>query len=98
MKKNLTSLIFAALTSISLAQNKSEKSSKTNENIYTSLRPSDLQPAVFSSQNELNEKIEDKKNKTLLLIKENKDDTLKLRIYREQLWRFENAIVLEPRK
>jgi len=99
MKKNLILFVFLLLVAVSEAQERSDKSKQVvNENIYTSIQPADLQPAVFSSQKELDEKIQDKKNKTIALIKANQNDTLKVRVYREQLWRFENAIVSEPGK
>jgi hypothetical protein len=95
LKKNIFFLfIFFALTSQIVAQEKSNAVSKPNNpNLYTSLKPNDVQPAVFSSQAELNAKIQDKKDKIQALIAANVNDSVKLKYYREELWRFENAIV-----
>ncbi len=99
MKKTallFTFLWFAALLS---AQDNSSTSKKISpENIYTSIKPADGQPAVFNTHEELTAKIQDKKDKTILLIKENQTDPAMVKIYREQLWRFENAVVLEVPK
>lgn len=81
------------------AQNVNSKSKKAEtENIYTALMPKDGQPAVFNSKAELDAKIADKKNGIINLIKANEKDTEKVKYYREELWRFENAIVKEPGK
>lgn len=99
MKKSLLLAIsLFAFSTITLAQVKSTDNKVIKENIYTSLKPADGQPAVFSSQEELNGKLQDKKDKTILLIKENEKDPVQVKMYREQLWRFENAIVQEPKK
>ena len=99
MKKKLI-LFFASLSMATaiVGQDKSINSNKTIiGNIYTSLKPLDEQPAVFSSQADLDAKIQDKKNKTVQLISDNKNDPDLVKKYREQLWRFENAIVLKSK-
>lgn len=67
------------------------------ENIYTSLKPIDGQGAVFNTKEELDAKVQDKKDKMLALIKENANDPIKVKTYREELWRFENAVVQAPK-
>jgi len=96
MKKSILFLIvFFGFASVIIAQDKSKPDS---ENIYTALRPADGNPVVFNSQEELNAKIEAKKKNILTLIKENSGDTAQVRILREQLWRFENAVVKPVKK
>jgi len=99
MKVKIVLFVLFALTSRMLAQEKTaENKIAVPENIYTSLRPADAQPAVFSSQEQLNTCIQDKKNKTIALIRENEKDPVKVKVYREQLWRFENAVVKSSAK
>lgn len=101
MKK--AKLIVLALTLISLtgfSQNAAKvKTVKSGtEDIFTPLKPADASPAVFSSKQEMDTKLTDKKNSTLDLIRQNKDNPETVKQLREQLWRFENAIVIEPKK
>ena len=65
---------------------------------YTALKPVDSKPAVFNSQDELNSKMQSKKENMIALIKANESDPIKVKYYREELWRFENAIVQPPKK
>ncbi len=94
MKKNI--FLFIACVSFATIAVAQDRTIKTSETIYTSLKPADGNPAVFSSQEELNAKVEMKKNNVKALIKENSADTAQVRLLREQLWRFENAIVKKP--
>ena len=87
MKIILVLITFFFCSNLCLSQ------SSTKENIYTSLKPADGKPVVFNSQEELNAKIESKKNNVITLIKDNASDTGQVRLLREQLWRFENAVV-----
>jgi hypothetical protein len=98
MKKPIIlALVFMAFGFIGLAQNKTTSGKMAQEgSVYTSLKPADAQPAVFSSKEELDSKIQDKKNRTLEQIKLHADDPVKVKALREQLWRFENAIVQLP--
>ncbi len=90
-------ILFAILsfTSLTFAQ---ENKKPQQEVIYTPLKPADGTPAVFTTQEELNAKVPVKKTNLLNLIKENSTDTAQVRMLREQLWRFENAIVKAPKK
>jgi hypothetical protein len=100
MNKNVL-LLFVGLsiTSLSNAQDRSTENKKAgSENIYTSLKPADGTPAFFSSQEDLNAKVPGKKSALLNLIKENAGDTAQVRMLREQLWRFENAIIKPANK
>lgn len=63
------------------------------EDILTSIPPTDMSPVVFTTQEELELKLNDKILNVKALIIENKDNPERLRYYREELWRFENAIV-----
>jgi hypothetical protein len=82
----------------SIAQiNSATVSKKPAENpvtdIYTSIKPADGNPVIFSSQEELESKIQSKKDNILGMIRQNASDTAKVRYLRQELWRFENAIV-----
>ena len=87
-----------AVIQLSNAQDNSKADKKTTGNkVYTSLKPNDVQPAVFSSKEEYNAKFQDKKDRIITLIT-NENDSVKVIRYREELWRLENAIIQEPRK
>ena len=66
---------------------------QTNETILQSIRPADESPAVFASQAELDEKQGFKIDNIKKQIMENRDNPLKVAMYRKELWRMENAIV-----
>lgn len=97
MKKiSLLILVFISTTFVSVAQDgKTTTKKNVEESIYTSLKPADGQGAVFNSKEEMQAKIQDKKDKMIGLIKENANDPVKVKQYREELWRFENAVVKE---
>jgi hypothetical protein len=59
----------------------------------TSLKPTDASPATFSSQEELDKTVPMKIAKIKEMIKAEKNDE-RIKILREDLWRFENAVVL----
>ena len=63
------------------------------ENILTSIKPVDGQPAVFSNQVDLENKVGLKIEEIKKMILENRNDTVKVNHLRQELWRFENAIV-----
>lgn len=95
MKTNFILFFACVLPSFSFAQNKSVKinnKSKT-ENIFTSLKPLDGLGYVFSSQEDLNNSVPGKKNYVISQIVKNEKDSLKVIMLREELWRFENAVV-----
>lgn len=98
---NKISLLFIGLiasVSVSMAQNNSASPKKVgSDDIYTSLRPADGQGAVFNTKEELDAKVQDKKDKMISMIKANAADTAAVRQLRYELWRFENAIVA-PKK
>ena len=89
--------IFLSLGAFSQTPATGKTSTKTTEEIYTPLKPKDGSPAVFSSKSDLEAKKQSKIDATLELIKKNKDKPELVLQYREQLWRFENAIVVEPK-
>ncbi len=96
MKKSF--LLFSALMTFSLvglSQNNANTSvKKSTETIYTSLKPSDASPATFSSKELLDAKVPDKKQAILDQIKQNRSNPAMVKKLREDLWRFENAIVV----
>lgn len=63
------------------------------EDILTSIKPADGQPAVFSNQVDLENKVDSKIEEIKKMILENRNDAVKVNHLREELWRFENAIV-----
>lgn len=98
-KTRLLTMALAFMSLLSFSQNKTPVKSQTisQEEILTSLKPMDASPAVFSSQKELEEKKQSKINATHDLIRQNKNNPKLVLQYREQLWRFENAIVVESK-
>jgi hypothetical protein len=102
MKKThliLLALVFMSLVGFSqnAAGKPSTKATQT-EDIYSPLKPADASPAVFSSKEEMQSKLQDKKYNTIELIRQNKDNPEQVKQLREQLWRFEHAIVIEGNK
>jgi len=89
MKKMILTLALGLTSMVVVAQSSSE---------ITSLKPLDESPAVFSSQAEMDEKKSEKIAKMKVMIRENEGDEEKIKQLREELWRFENAIVVEPKK
>jgi len=96
-KINLLFLALIASVSVATAQNNSPGGKTGNGDIYTSLKPADGQGAVFNTKEELDAKVQDKKDKMILMIRENANDTAMVRQLRYELWRFENAVVV-PKK
>jgi hypothetical protein len=97
--KHIICLAFIFLSCVGISQTPTpgKTQEKTAEEIYTSLKPKDGAPAVFSSKAELDAKKQSKIHATLDLIRLNKNNPALLLQYRETLWRFENAIVAEPK-
>jgi hypothetical protein len=83
--------------SFAIAQENSASPKKTavNPDIYTSIRPADGNPAVFHNKQELESKVQFKKDNIIEMIKQNASDTAKVRFLRQELWRFENATVIK---
>jgi hypothetical protein len=98
-KTHLLTVALLFLSLLSFSQNKTpvRTNSSTQEEILTPLKPLDASPAVFSSAQELEAKKQGKINATRDLIRKNKNNAKLVVQYREQLWRFENAIVVEPK-
>ena len=75
------------------AQTEKKIEEKNSNDIFTALKPENPTPVVFNSQEELDNKkafkIENIKNQ----IRENINDTAKVRLLRYEIWRFENAVV-----
>lgn len=65
---------------------------------HKAIKPADASPYVFTTQEELNAKKQDKLNATHDLIEQNKDNPAKVKELRMNLWRLENAVVAEPKK
>ncbi len=95
MKKK--SLIVATLLTLSMfgvAQNKTVDNKKSEANIYTSIKPADATPYTFGTQAEMDAKQQNKKGVILSEIKANANKPEKLKTLREELWRVENAVII----
>ena len=96
MKKTAFLAITVCLLSISANAQDASKSNQNGKDVYTSLKPADATPAVFPTEQEMKEKKAFKMENIKLQIKENLNDTFKVRLLRYELWRFENAVVKTP--
>jgi hypothetical protein len=97
MKKILLAL---ALFSGGIAMNQAygQESVKTEQNpLLTSIKPADGKPATFSSQTDLENTVPAKIAAIKEEILKTPNDTVRVNHLRQQLWRFENAIVIENR-
>lgn len=65
--------------------------------LLTSLKPADGKPATFSSQTELENTVPAKIAAINEEILKTPNDTVRVNYLRQQLWRFENAVVIENR-
>lgn len=97
MKKTTIILSILAMSSGIYAQTETTSNSNSVEltegNLFQSIKPVDGQPVVFPTQEELDAKIDDKIEKIKQQLTENKDNPEKVLYLKEELWRFENAIV-----
>ena len=89
MKKLATALGLFLLTIPSFAQE--------NNEILTPIKPADAAPATFMSQEHMDEKKAGKIDAIKQEILANQDDLKKVNALREKLWRFENAIIVQPK-
>ncbi|MFT5602638.1 MAG: Skp family chaperone for outer membrane protein [Flavobacteriales bacterium] len=88
MKKVIFTIAMAVIASTTFAQTQTKEKTE-----ITSIKPVDGSPVVFSSQEELDAKIDDKIEKIKVQIRANANDPKKVEYLRMELWRFENAIV-----
>jgi len=98
-KRKTFAILFVMFALLTFAQTSSDGIIRGNANpneIYTPLKPADGKGAVFNTQAELNSKIQSKKDNMIAMINANINDPVKVKYYREELWRFENAIVQTP--
>jgi len=95
--KKTTLLLFACLTVSTVINAQDSKTKSTSQSIYTALKPVDAKPYVFGSQQELNDKQANKKGVVLSEIKANENNPEKLKTLREELWRIENATVINKK-
>lgn len=100
MKKVLLFAIFGFVinsSSVSFSQTTPVYPPVRNEAVQstevTSLKPIDASPATFSSQEELDKIVPVKIAKIKEMIKAEKNNE-RIQLLREDLWRFENAVVL----
>ncbi|MBK7130432.1 MAG: hypothetical protein IPM74_10175 [Crocinitomicaceae bacterium] len=97
MKKTLIilSLLFGGMT---IHQAYAQETVQTEQNpILTGIKPADGQPVTFSSQAELDSTVPGKISALKEEILKNANDSVRVNYLRQQLWRFENAIVVETR-
>lgn len=65
----------------------------TNSDLFKSIKPEDGQPVVFANQAELDGKVEDKIQNMKQQLVENRNNPEMVIYLKQELWRFENAIV-----
>ena len=95
----MVSFILASFSTFAQSEAKSDTNNKAEySEILTSIKPVDESPAVFPTQEELDEKIADKIDKIKQLIIENRENPIAVEQLRKDLWRFENAVVIELKK
>jgi transcription antitermination factor NusA-like protein len=93
MKKLLLLILLCGATTItSYAQS---AATRVTVEMVTSLPPEDGTPMVYGSQGEMNRKVKEKIQECKQLVVKHQDDPTKASFYREELWRYENAIILE---
>lgn len=66
-----------------------------NQELLTPLKPANEKPATFTSQAHMDEKKEAKIEAIKAQIIENQNNPERVKVLRQDLWRFENAIVVE---
>lgn len=100
MKKKLLFTFFICLLGFlnqSFAQQKPSLTavplSKEGKSETKSLKPEDATPAKFATKEEMDTSLPKKKANIIEMIESGKYEGERLRILREELWRFENAIV-----
>ena len=92
-----SALIFMSLSAFSQQNTAVKTDSQVQEEIFTPLKLLDPSPAVFTSKQELELKKPLKINGVKDEIRLNKNNPEMVKQLRQQLWRFENAIVIEPK-
>lgn len=83
-----------ALINRSFAQ-ETETTTTAQNPLLTSLKPADGTPAIFPTQEELDSKVPAKIDGIKEEILNNSNDAVRVKYLREQLWRFENAVVVK---
>jgi hypothetical protein len=96
-KKSLFVVAMLSLSMFCVAQNNPTSGKKSDAGVYTALKPADAKPYVFGNQQELADKQASKKGAVLSEIKANQNNPEKLKTLREDLWRIENATVLNKK-
>lgn len=66
---------------------------QSNSDLFKSIKPKDGQPVVFANQVELEEKVDYKIDQMKQQLVENRNNPEKVIYLKQELWRFENAIV-----
>ncbi|HQQ94048.1 MAG TPA: hypothetical protein PLQ93_05800 [Bacteroidia bacterium] len=100
-KTHLFALALVFMSLVGVSQNTAAKASVKSGNIeelFTPLKPADATPAVFTTRQEMEQKVPQKKQSTIDLIRQNKNNPAEVKRLREQLWRYENAITTEENK
>lgn len=98
-KRHLFTMALIVISLLSFSQNTAaaQSISTTPEVLFTPLKPKDGSPVVFSSRQELEQKKPLKINGIKDEIRVNQNNPEIIKHLREQIWRFENAIVIEPK-
>jgi hypothetical protein len=95
-RKYLLVTLLGMVNFLLTAQN-DKQSAKEEPQKITSICPIDKTPAVFSTREELEAKVQGKKDRLILAIGQHAGDSIKVRQLKEQLWRFENGIVKQAK-
>jgi len=86
-------LLLSATVVFSLALNAQSSSTILTKEMIHADRPADAIPKFFKSQEELDKMVPQKVDELKQLILDNQSNIDKVFYYREEIWRYENAIV-----
>ncbi|MGZ3919675.1 MAG: hypothetical protein ACXVNO_09365 [Bacteroidia bacterium] len=99
MNKNILMITLCLLFSITVsAQSKISSNKKTiKPNIFTGIKPPDGYTYTFGSKEEKDASVPSKRNNVIAQIKANQSDSEKVKLLRMELWRLDNATIIEPK-
>jgi hypothetical protein len=101
MKKNVLIAIacFALCMKVAAQENSAAAKTlqETEDSMFTGIRPPGGRAYVFSSVQEKEMSVSGKRNNVIEQIKKNQSDPERIKLLRMELWRIDNAIVVEPK-
>jgi len=102
MKKMMffVGVLFLGMNSYAQTESKTPVSTieTNNDDLFKSKKPADAQPATFSSQKDLDLKVSKKIKFLKGELLKNKNNPKQIQLLQEELWRFENAVVITNKK